>query len=62
LRLSLDAVSLKRPKFAEFVNSPVAAKACNYLTISDFLIEPIQRIPRYVMLLEYALPHTYSND
>jgi len=40
------------PSFLSFENTAKRVKACKGLSLEDFLIMPVQRIPRYVLLLE----------
>ena len=48
----------KFPKFAELLDTTRYSKECNGLDITSYLIMPIQRIPRYVMLLNDLLKRT----
>lgn len=46
------------PKFFQFVEEAEAREECEYADLSSFLIQPIQRIPRYVMLLNALMRKT----
>lgn len=47
-------------KFAEFLSLAEKDDRCNGLNIESLMIEPIQRIPRYRLLLEQLLKYTPS--
>src|SRR5690554_4367338 len=46
------------PKFAEFVKKCENSPESNYQDLNDFLIQPIQRIPRYQLLLRDLIKNT----
>ncbi|KAJ3030647.1 hypothetical protein HDV00_008758 [Rhizophlyctis rosea] len=47
------------PRLAEFLKSQQSQnKACRFLDLSSFLLEPMQRITRYTLLLRQILHHT----
>lgn len=50
----------ERPSFNEFINSRSAAGRCEPL--ESLLLMPVQRIPRYVLLLKEVLKHDDSNE
>lgn len=45
-------------KFADFLDKAKNHERCNGIGIEAFLIEPVQRIPRYRLLLEQLLKYT----
>jgi len=45
------------PEFEQFVQKAENNPRCNYLGILDFLIMPIQRLPRFEMLMNDYLKH-----
>jgi RhoGEF domain/PH domain len=49
---ALEEASRANSKFQQFLNKQAVKKVCKGLDIHAFLILPIQRIPRYVMLLD----------
>jgi hypothetical protein len=51
-------LTLRNSNFVKFIEQAAQDARCNGLTIADLLIEPVQRIPRYKMLLEQLLKHT----
>lgn len=62
-----DAVSTLRecmtnfPSFDEFIHSQEKDKRCHFQDVESLLINPVQRLPRYVMLFsdlrKHTLPH-----
>ena len=48
----------KHPKFAEFLDAARYSETCNGLDLTSYLIMPVQRIPRYVLLLVDLLKKT----
>uniref|UniRef100_A0A6B2L7U5 DH domain-containing protein n=1 Tax=Arcella intermedia TaxID=1963864 RepID=A0A6B2L7U5_9EUKA len=48
--------------FKEFKRETEKNRKCNNHTLEDFLISVIQRIPRYVLLLQDLLKHTNPNS
>lgn len=48
----------ERPGFAAFVEAAQADPRCRGQTLESFLIMPIQRIPRYELLLQRLAKHT----
>jgi hypothetical protein len=49
---------MKNPRVQECLNNCRARPECEGLEISSFLILPVQRIPRYVLLLQDLFKHT----
>lgn len=47
--------------FAQFVKQSELDTRCNGLSLDSFLITPVQRVPRYRMLLEELLKETHSS-
>ena len=45
-------------RFNELVEAARANPACENLTLESFLVEPVQRIPRYKLLLDELRKHT----
>ncbi|KAL6075688.1 RhoGEF domain containing protein [Balamuthia mandrillaris] len=48
-----------RPDFKAVLSYMESKKRCNRQTLNSFLIMPVQRIPRYVLLLQDLFKHTY---
>ncbi|EGC31432.1 hypothetical protein DICPUDRAFT_39928 [Dictyostelium purpureum] len=48
----------KLPKFKEFLEKCQFSEQCKSETIDSYLIRPVQRIPRYILLLSDLLVHT----
>lgn len=48
----------ENPKFVNFMLEQEKKPACNYQTIESFMIMPVQRPPRYVMLMEQLAKYT----
>ncbi|KAI9345986.1 hypothetical protein DFJ73DRAFT_761361 [Zopfochytrium polystomum] len=48
----------KRPAFERFLKEMARLPECSGLRLDAFLLEPIQRIPRYKMLLEELMKYT----
>ena len=48
----------KNPKFGEFLDTTRYTEECKGLDITSYLIMPVQRIPRYVLLLADLLKNT----
>ena len=48
-------------KFKKFVKKGVKDARCKGLDLESFLIMPVQRIPRYILLLRDMLKHTASD-
>ena len=45
-----------------FLSQAEASPRCQGLSLSSYLIEPVQRVPRYEMLLKELLKNTPSSD
>lgn len=45
-------------RFNELVEAALINPACENLTLESFLVEPVQRIPRYKLLLDELRKHT----
>eukprot|EP01117_Protostelium_nocturnum_P008257 TRINITY_DN2949_c0_g1_i2.p1 TRINITY_DN2949_c0_g1~~TRINITY_DN2949_c0_g1_i2.p1 ORF type:complete len:564 (+),score=206.30 TRINITY_DN2949_c0_g1_i2:98-1789(+) len=58
---TIDKLKTTLPAFAEWLAIAERNPQCSSLNLSGFLIMPIQRIPRYVMLLEDLLKNTPEN-
>lgn len=54
----VDSLSSSNTKFAQFLNEQVTGPRCNGESLQSFLIRPVQRIPRYRLLLEQLLKYT----
>ena len=48
-------------KFSEFCQERRRDSRCDKQSLMDLMIEPVQRIPRYILLLERALKYTPSD-
>eukprot|EP00013_Stygamoeba_regulata_P017809 CAMPEP_0177680748 /NCGR_PEP_ID=MMETSP0447-20121125/30341_1 /TAXON_ID=0 /ORGANISM="Stygamoeba regulata, Strain BSH-02190019" /LENGTH=863 /DNA_ID=CAMNT_0019190105 /DNA_START=88 /DNA_END=2678 /DNA_ORIENTATION=- len=46
------------PLFRDFIRSPTVRKQCGAFSLADYLILPIQQIPRYVLLVKELLSKT----
>jgi len=57
LRL-IEEVSGKNSRFREYLEKCQMNKASNNLTLQSFLIQPVQRVPRYILLLQDLSKHT----
>ncbi|KAF9988138.1 hypothetical protein BGZ65_011851 [Modicella reniformis] len=51
----------RNERFTEFLKATVKRQECKSLDFQAYLILPVQRIPRYKMLLESLLRHTPEN-
>lgn len=60
IALSTIRAAKKNEKFQEFLNATNGIKKLKKLDLFGFLILPIQRIPRYVLLLNDFLKHTWK--
>eukprot|EP01117_Protostelium_nocturnum_P006478 TRINITY_DN2334_c0_g1_i1.p1 TRINITY_DN2334_c0_g1~~TRINITY_DN2334_c0_g1_i1.p1 ORF type:complete len:1143 (-),score=430.50 TRINITY_DN2334_c0_g1_i1:283-3711(-) len=60
--ISTKELQQKRPKFKEFLAKHEFSPAMNGLSLQSFLILPVQRIPRYVLLLADLLKNTEKTD
>ncbi|PVD33339.1 hypothetical protein C0Q70_04593 [Pomacea canaliculata] len=52
----------KKPEFADFIATQESRPELMMLSIDALLIMPVQRIPRYRLLLEDLLEHTHKKD
>jgi hypothetical protein len=52
------ATCSKNKEFAAFLRRRMSSAELDYKTLDDFLILPVQRIPRYIMLLEAIYKYT----
>eukprot|EP00698_Gefionella_okellyi_P001171 TRINITY_DN11086_c0_g1_i2.p1 TRINITY_DN11086_c0_g1~~TRINITY_DN11086_c0_g1_i2.p1 ORF type:complete len:1784 (-),score=423.23 TRINITY_DN11086_c0_g1_i2:68-5419(-) len=57
-RLSVLGAALNKPVFKEHVHALEASPRCGGLSLYSFLITPVQRIPRYQLLLQDVLKCT----
>ncbi|EFC40331.1 rhoGEF domain-containing protein [Naegleria gruberi] len=55
---TLRELRLKNREFLTFLNETKKHKECKGLSLESFLILPIQRLPRYKLLLKGVLKHT----
>lgn len=55
---TLNRCKEEDPAMAKFIAECEAKKECGYMDLSSFLIQPVQRIPRYVLLLSQLLRKT----
>lgn len=58
----LSNLKVNREDIEPWLQFAARAPMCRGLRLSDFLIMPVQRVPRYRMLLEEVLKHTETND
>jgi len=49
-------------KFADFVKKALGDKECEGLSLQAMLIMPVQRMPRYSLLLNEVIKHTHKDD
>jgi len=54
--------ALENSQFAKFIQNAHNDPRCNSLELPDFLIMPVQRLPRYVLLLENLLNVIDKNE
>ncbi|PRP79094.1 hypothetical protein PROFUN_13156 [Planoprotostelium fungivorum] len=52
----------KKPKFREYLEANEFTAAMNAMALQSFMILPVQRIPRYVLLLTDLLKNTHKED
>jgi hypothetical protein len=52
----------KNKRFAEFINTACTDARCQKLNFLALLIMPVQRIPRYVLLLRELIKYTLADD
>jgi len=52
--------SLEIPEFEEFLGEAERDSRCNFLSLVDFLIMPVQRLPRYELLISDLMKKTDS--
>jgi len=53
---------LETPEFDDFLKKASKNPQCNKLDLPDFLIMPVQRLPRYQLLLSEVLQFTHKED
>jgi len=58
---TLDEQIRKNKQFAEFLQSQEENPECDRLLLPAFLIQPIQRIPRYSLLLKELIKNTWED-
>jgi len=58
----VDKLKKENPQFQEFLNAAEAKPECNFNDLNSFMINPIQRIPRYAILLRDLHKHTSMGD
>ncbi|KAJ3440313.1 faciogenital dysplasia protein [Anaeramoeba flamelloides] len=51
----------KKKKFRQFIQETESNERCHRLRIDDFLVSPLQRVPRYKLLLERLVKKTTKN-
>ncbi|KAJ3433768.1 faciogenital dysplasia protein [Anaeramoeba flamelloides] len=51
----------KKKKFRHFIQEAESNERCHRLRIDDFLVSPLQRVPRYKLLLERLVKKTTKN-
>jgi len=56
----LNRLRKERPGLHNFLRKQETSKECRSLPLDGFLITPVQRIPRYELLLRDMLKHTWS--
>jgi len=59
-QITLRACQNKQPQFRNFINQVSRLPICNHQDLGGFLITPIQRLPRYAMLLEALIKNTWE--
>lgn len=57
----LEKIRKKNTKFRDFLEAAIEDTRSRGLDISSFLIQPVQRLPRYELLLKDLIKHTPSN-
>ena len=58
----LSTLKVNRPELEPWLQQTATTPMCRGLRLDDFLIMPVQRVPRYRMLLEEVLKHTDQNN
>jgi len=58
---TLNRCKAEDPAMTKFIAECEAKKECGYMDLSSFLIQPVQRIPRYVLLLNQLLRYLRSH-
>ncbi|KAL4079766.1 hypothetical protein J3A83DRAFT_4085356 [Scleroderma citrinum] len=62
LLLSLSQNNSPNPSFKEFLRTQESHPRCAHLRLSDYLLTPVQRCPRYLLLLKDLLAATDPTD
>lgn len=60
--VKLETCRKNNAKFAEFINKLEYSEELRKLSLNSYLIMPVQRIPRYVLLLQDMLKSTDASD
>jgi len=58
----LSNLKVNREPLEPWLQDAARSPMCRGLRLTDFLIMPVQRVPRYRMLLQEVLKHTEAND
>jgi len=53
--------AMRLPNFKKFIEDGLAKPGSDHKDITAFLIQPVQRIPRYILLLSDLIKHTSSD-
>ncbi|KAI9573885.1 hypothetical protein HD554DRAFT_2053541 [Boletus coccyginus] len=59
---SLSQSSSQNPAFAAFLRAQESHPVCAHLRLADYLLTPVQRCPRYLLLLKDLLDSTDPDD
>ena len=57
-----DIIQSKRKKFLQFTVAASSDPRCRGNTLQSFLIKPVQRVPRYKLLLQELIKYTLDDD
>lgn len=57
----VDEYKKTKPAFAAFVSEIGKMQQYRFLSLEDYMIKPIQRLPKYVLLLKELLKNTHTS-
>ncbi|KAF8449283.1 hypothetical protein L210DRAFT_3640888 [Boletus edulis BED1] len=60
--ISLSQPSMPNPAFVAFLRAQESQPVCAHLRLADYLLTPVQRCPRYLLLLKDLLSATDPDD
>jgi len=56
-----EELSVKTPRFREYLEKCQFTEASRNLNLASFMIQPVQRVPRYILLLQDLVRHTLED-